>query len=431
MRPVFRVVSFSVAVLSVALPRVCPGQALALTHATLIDGTGDAPRPGTTIVMRGGRIVSVFADGTQPLPDSAVIRDVAGQFVIPGLVDAHVHLATNPSGDDQRERVERRLRQAVRGGVVAVRDMAGDARALASLSHDAATGDILAPEIHFASLMAGPGFFTDPRVRAVSAGFTPGEATWARAVTQRSDLRELVTLARGTGATGIKLYADLDAPTTNAIVREAHRQGMPVWAHLVLAPARPSEVVASGADVVSHAIYAAWETATEPSWARRASMDLSVTADHPAVRRVFQDMQRRGTILDATLFVFRTDSTVPDTAFAARRFVRAIEYVRAAHALGVRIDAGTDGMVRDADSTALPNIHTELELLVRAGLSPMEALLAGTRISAAAGGFADHGTVEVGKAADLVVLRADPTADIRNTRSIVLVVRRGRVIPGG
>ena len=420
---------FCVASLCVALSRVASGQTLALTHATLIDGTGDAPRPGMTIVMRGERIVSVFADGTQPIPDSAVVREVSGQFVIPGLVDAHVHLATNPSGDDQRERVERRLRQALRGGVVAVRDMAGDARALASLARDAAAGDILAPEIHYSALMAGPEFFTDPRVRAVSAGVTPGEATWAHAVTPRTDLRELVTRARGTGATGIKLYADLDARLARAIVREAHRQGVPVWAHLVLAPARPSDVVASGADVVSHAIYAAWEGVPAQSWRSRARMDLSVTADNPAVQRLFRDMATRGTILDATLFVFRADSTAPDTAFAARRFAAAIAYVRAAHDLGVTIDAGTDGMVADADSTALPTIHTELELLVRAGLTPMEAIVAGTRTSAEAGRFMDRGVIAEGKAADLLVLRADPTADIRNTRTIVFVVRRGQVVP--
>ena len=403
-------------------------EALALVHATLFDGTGTPPRPGMTLVMREGRIAAVFPDGAQPIPEDAATRDVAGQFVMPGLVDAHVHNATDPSGNDRRERAERRLRTAVRGGVVAVRDMAGDARALADLSRAAMTGDILAPEIHYSSLMAGPDFFTDPRVRATSAGFAPGEAIWAHAVTAQTNLAELVTLARGTGATGIKLYAALDARTTAAIVREAHRQGVPVWAHLVLAPARPSDVVASGADVVSHAIYAAWETAPAMSWTRRASMDLSATPDNPAIRRVFEDMARRHTILDATLFVFRTDSTVPDTAFAARRFARAIEFVRAAHDLGVRMDAGTDGMVSDADTTALPNIHAELELLVRAGLSPSEALVAGTRTSAEAGGFADHGTIEVGKAADVLVLRQDPTADIRNTRSIAFVVRRGKVV---
>jgi imidazolonepropionase-like amidohydrolase len=109
---------------------------------------------------------------------------------------------------------------------------------------------------------------------------------------------------------------------------------------------------------------------------------------------------------------------------------------RAAHRRGVTIIAGTDTLGSgdtDADSLTLPNLHRELELLVTlAGLTPEEALAGATRDAAAvlgAGRF--RGTVEVGKLADLVVLRSNPLRDIRNTRSIQLVVKRGRVIPQG
>jgi len=85
-------------------------------------------------------------------------------------------------------------------------------------------------------------------------------------------------------------------------------------------------------------------------------------------------------------------------------------------------------MCDDTDGV-LPNIHTELEMLVRAGLSPMEALTAATRTNAAVLGIsATHGAVEVGKTADLLVLSADPLADIRHTRQIALVIRRGQIL---
>jgi hypothetical protein len=107
--------------------------ALVLTGATVIDGTGAAPRTGMTLVLRDGIIAALHPDGAAPIPAGAEVRDARGQWVIPGLIDAHVHVATDPSGPDRRDRVERRLRNAVLGGVVAVRDMGGDARALADL----------------------------------------------------------------------------------------------------------------------------------------------------------------------------------------------------------------------------------------------------------------------------------------------------------
>ncbi len=403
-------------------------EGLALTHATLIDGTGAPPRPGQTVIIRDGKIAAIVPDGS-PLPGDVTVRDVAGQFVLPGLVDAHVHLATSPSGADARSRVERRLRNAVLGGVVAVRDMAGDARALADLARAAAAGDIPSPEIRYAAVIAGPEFFDDPRVRSSSVGLAPGTAPWARALWASSDVRQIVAEAKGTGAAAIKLYADLDGTLAAKITREAHRQGLLVWSHLVLVPARPSEVLAAGVDAVSHAAFALWEASPLRDYRNRGQIDFSVSADHPAIQRLFDEMKRRNQIFDPTLFVYRADSAAADTSLAKRREGRAAEVVRVARAAGVRIAAGTDGMGTEADG-ALPNLHTELELLVeRGGLTAMEAIVAGTRTSAEAAGLvATHGTLAVGKAADLLVLRADPLADIRNTRQISFVVRQGKIL---
>lgn len=414
---------------ALSAPWVRVAGALVLTGVTLIDGTGAPPRTGITLVLTEGRIAAIHPDGAAPLPEGASVRPLTGHWVVPGLVDAHVHVATNPSVEDRRDRVERRLRNALRGGVVAVRDMGGDARALADLSRAALAADLEIPLIRYGAILAGPEFFDDPRVRASSAGFTPGTAPWARAVTDTTDLRQVVAEAKGAGASAVKLYANLDAGRVARIAGEAGRQGLAVWSHLALIPARPSEVVRSGPRVVSHATLLAWEATAELTGAeQRLQVDPTVTGEHPAVRDALRAMRERDVLFEPTLFVYRADSTLPDTSRARRREAQALAMVRAAHAAGVRIVAGTDGIGGEEEG-AIPNIHEEMRQLVRAGLSPMEALVAATRHGAEAAGIAGtHGTVAVGKTADLLVLRADPLADIGNTRAIALVLRRGAVV---
>ena len=401
---------------------------LLLTHATVIDMVGAQPRSGMSLLIRDGKISAIYRDGAEPAPADATVRDLGGEFLIPGLIDAHVHNATEPSRGDRRSVVEARLKRALRGGVVAVRDMGGDARALADLARAAAAGDIESPEIRYSAIMAGPDFFTDPRVLASSVGMSPGTAAWARALTDSTDLRQAVAEAKGSGATAIKMYADLGGPLAKRAAAEAKRQGLGVWAHLATFPAKPSEIVDAGVQVVSHALLVPFEVQTLPSWKDRRRVDLSIAPDDPKIQQLFALMKSKGTIFDPTLFVYRADSAAPDTSIAKRSERRAIDVVRAAHAAGVTIAAGTDGMLRDSGS-GLPNVHTELEMLVRAGLSPLEALTAATRTNAVVLGMsATHGTIEVGKAADLLVLAADPLSDIRNTQRISLVIRRGKTI---
>jgi imidazolonepropionase-like amidohydrolase len=403
----------------VALAAAHPGAGvIALAHVTVIDGTGAPPRPDRTLLLRGGTIAAELPADSAELPAGAEVLDLRGRWVIPGLIDTHVHLATDPSAGDRRELVVQRLRNALYGGVTTLRDMAGDGRALAELSRAALVGDIESPMVYYVALMAGPDFFTDERVLAVSRGVEPGEAPWARAVTGKTDWRQAVAEARGTGATAIKVYAAVSAPVLRPLVREAHRQGLRVWAHATLFPARPSEVVEAGVDVVSHASLLAWEGADQiPGFTERRRVEPP-PVDDPRIQRLIREMKRRGTVLDATLFV------LGDAPPAIRRW--SAEVTRAAWAAGVAVSAGTDSIGVDAPGT-LPNLHEELRLLVQAGIPPLDAITAGTRNGARAIGIeASRGTIAPGKAADLVVLSADPVADIGHTRDIVMVFRNGR-----
>jgi imidazolonepropionase-like amidohydrolase len=384
-----------------------------------------------TILIADSRIVDVFPDGAKPIPAGAVVRDLRGRYVIPGLIDTHVHVATDPSGDDSRNRAEVRLRHTLLGGVTSVRDMAGDARALADLARAAKVGDIVSPRIYYSALFAGPEFFTDPRVVATSRGETVGQVPWALAVTAKTDWRLAVAQARGTGASGIKLYAALSGDLLAPLVTEAHAQGMRVWAHASLMPARPGELVKAGVDVLSHTPLVAREadTVTAGYRERYRVNYASIPATHPAMERLAGEMAAARTIVEPTLFVFfGRDSTSPPARWAAMM-------TGTLQRRGVTIVAGTDGMIGvEGDSLpapgTLPNLHRELELLVHhAGLTPHQAILAATSDAARAIGIDSLvGTVTPGKLADLLVLTADPLANISNTRKIEFVVAAGKVV---
>jgi imidazolonepropionase-like amidohydrolase len=170
-------------------------------------------------------------------------------------------------------------------------------------------------------------------------------------------------------------------------------------------------------DAISHASLLAWEGAAQIPGVNERRRVEPPALDDPRIQRLLREMARRGTILDATLFVMG-DAPPRIQSWSA-------EVTRAAWKAGVVISAGTDSIGVDAPGT-LPNIHEELRLLVRAGIPPLAAISAATRNGARAIGIESRrGTIAPGKAADLVVLSADPVADIRHTRDIVLVFRNG------
>ena len=284
-----------------------------LVGVTLFDGTGTPARPNQSVLIEGERIAAIFPTGSRTLPAGAKIYDLTGRYLIPGLIDTHVHVATDPSGEDSRPRTERRLRGALLGGVTAVRDMAGDVRALASLQRDALLGEIASPDIYYAALFAGPAFFADPRTHDASRGLIAGQVPWMRAITDTTDIHQAVAEARGTGATAIKLYAALSGELARRITTEAHAQGLLVWAHAALRPARPIDVVEAGVDAISHASLVALAMDS----ARRA--DGAARAGEPAARPrrcrprypVRHDGPASYVIFEPTLLVFADRASRP------------------------------------------------------------------------------------------------------------------------
>lgn len=178
-----------------------------------------------------------------------------------------------------------------------------DLRQISDLSRAVLVGEAPGPDIYYASLMAGPTFFDDPRTIQVSQGAVPGAVPWMRSVTDETDLVIAVAQAAGTSATAIKIYANLPAHLVARITEEAHRQQMAVWAHATVFPAGPTEVVQAGADVVSHANLLAYQVidAIPETYQGKVSITAQDVHDHrDAVQRLLEDMRARGTILDAT-----------------------------------------------------------------------------------------------------------------------------------
>jgi imidazolonepropionase-like amidohydrolase len=418
-----------------AWPALAAPQPLLLTHVGLIDGTGSPVQRDMTVEIEGKQVAAVYPSGSRPVPKDADVRDLSGKYVIPGLIDAHVHI-TDAEPDISHYKTF--LHALLMGGVTGIRDMAGDDRLLQFLASQANSDTFSSPDIFYVALMAGPSFFKeDFRAQDASRGEPLGFAPWMQAMTASTDIPLAVAEAKGTGATGIKLYANLPAALVRAITAEAHRQGLRVWAHATVFPARPGDLVDAGVDTISHSPYLVWEAApgVPDDYRMRAMGDFGhIEPDAPQIVELFDAMKQRGTILDATLLVFRNEAQRHPQRVGVGIMPWSYAVTKLAHQRGVLVDAGTDGAgfpygEKGPELDQPPSVHQEMALLVEhCGFTPLQAIEAATETGAAAlGQSAKRGTVTPGKLADLVVLDADPSRDIHNTQRIAFVVKHGRI----
>lgn len=397
---------------------------LVLSNVTVIDGRGGTPLAGHTLVIRDGRIAKVTAADRARPTDGATVLDLSGHYVIPGLVDSHVHLPADP------QELEGFLGFLFDGGITTVRDMGGDAVLFARVAPRSRTGASLLPRLYYSAYWAGNSFWDDRRWEGYTQDREPGEVPWALAITDSTDLASAVRDAKAIGVTGIKIYSDLSPELVGDITAEAHRQGLRVWSHATVFPVRPADVVKAGVDAISHSALFVWEGADvlPTRFHVNPFTDFgpvgpypSVPPEAPAIVRVLEQMRSRGIILDATLSTIAHSISPQAAEWSIRLTAMAKE-------MGVVIAVGTD---RDDRATpdGYPTLFEEMEMLVeRCGFTPLEALTAATWNGALALGTEElFGIVEPGKLADLVVLRSDPTADIRNARQVVYVIKEGNV----
>ncbi|HSM36592.1 MAG TPA: amidohydrolase family protein [Longimicrobiales bacterium] len=406
--------------------------ALVIRDARVWDGTGAPARDGITIVVRGDTIAAVGPVEEVDVPRGAEAVDADGLFVIPGLWDMHVHALWAP---DVPSAV---LPLLVAHGITGVRDMGGTLEVLRRARREVAAGAYIAPRI----VAAG----------AIVDGPEPVHADVSIAVETAAEGVAAVDSLHAAGADFIKVYTLLPAEAFEAVARRAAELDLPVAGHVPAAvgPVRAAEL---GLRSVAHTMnelgglcprtqpaecdevfgalreHGVWQ---DPVLAVERDWDAAAAARDP--RMLYMPASLREYWLggpgaperDTVEARIAGPDPGPWRAFppAADDPPEELWLTRAAHERGLRLLAGTDAGV----PPSLPgwSLHEELRLLVEAGLYPEEALLAATRAPAEFLGIEDAtGTIEVGKAADLVLLGGDPLRDIRATRQVVGVVLAG------
>jgi imidazolonepropionase-like amidohydrolase len=381
---------------------------LAITHVTVIDCTGAASQPNSTVMVSNGHISMVAPSDRAVIPVSTRVVDGTGKFLIPGLWDMHGHLT---------DATEDAFPLLIMNGVTGVRDMGGDLAQIDRWRSEIDRGSRVGPHI----IRAGP--FVDGPKEGVSNRLT---------VRTPEEARQAVHNLQAKGVDFIKVHNALPPEAFFALMEEARKEHIPVAIHL------PKDVSSAEASDAGAASLEHIETLNESALWRKGATAKTVeqAVDEnlgPAGQQLFKRFVKNGTWYVPTLVAYERGfvlwSDDPES-LKPRLDVheKQIELVRAMHKAGVAIMTGSDF----SDWALVPGVdlHNELALLVEAGFSPMEALQAATLNPAKFLGKTDtFGTIQVGRVADLVLLNANPLEDISHTRKIYAVVLGGKFYP--
>lgn len=413
---------FALAVLTAALlgagqasvAATADDKAVLIRDAMVFDGTGRAPY-AASVLVEDGRIAAIGAE--LAAPKGARVVNARGQALLPGLFDLHTHWTPNATPSE----LPQVANLYMAAGVTTVSDFHEPPEAYAP--RRAWLASIAAPDVKFAARMSTP----------LGHGADWGDENTTRWVNSPEAARAGVRAVAAYKPDFIKAFTDgwrysnaadnssMDEETLTALVDEAHKNGLKVFTHTVMVK-RGKAAARAGVDVIAHSV-----------------QDGAVDEELIAL------MREHGTAYAPSLAVYlpeRVDGSgrnngKPDVlAQREQNFANALHNVKTLHDAGIPVVVGTDaGMTGTPHGTSTLR---ELELLVQAGLTPSEALLAGTSASAKALGVNDRGSIEVGKRADLLLVSGRPwerIGDVRNTQQVYVAGRqvqgKGAVLPAG
>ncbi len=400
----------------------------AIIGAVLIDGTGGPPLSNSVVIVAGSRIRAVGNRANMPIPAGVEKINGAGKFLVPGLIDLHVHLGTRAgpvfkAADYTRERIERNLNTYLYFGVTSVRSMGTDRQAAFDVRTAERGGQWLSARL----FSAGRGF--------TAPGGHPSQEVGDVVIQTNSpeEARREVDSLANQKVDAIKIWVDdlggtapkIKPAVVDSVLDQARKYNIPVTAH-VYSLADTQHLVRAGAAGFLHMIRDTENI--DPAFIAKLR-DLRIVFAPTLVRQDLDWLYAEHPELLDDPDVAR--SVDPDVVAAAREsarsahpsasdreeFERAKRNTRKLSAGGVVIGVGSDG----GSSLDFPGLmtHREVELLTEAGLSPIEAIVAATRNGGVALRKEDElGTIEPGRRADLMLLSANPLEDVRNLRKI-------------
>jgi len=403
---------------------------LAIVGATLIDGTGAEPLEDAVVIVDGDRIAAAGPRARVSIPPGAQVLEARKQAVLPGLWEMHAHFTQVEWGPVY-----------LAAGVTTARDCANEFEFITAARDAIAAGRGLGP-------------------RLLSAGIIDGEGPTTTGVDIATTSEQAMALVRRYAEAGflqIKLYSSLKPELVADIAREAHRLGLSVTGHIPRGmDARLA--IESGMDQINHITSIVNEMITkEPDASKKkaASFDFDrmireIDPGSERARKLIGVLKEHGTVIDPTIAIYELTSYPPGRApepglakvapelagplrsmgariapamerFLDERFRKFVEWVGVLHKAGVPIVAGTDQAVPGH------SLHRELELYVKAGMTPMEAIRSATIVPARAMKLdREAGTIEAGKRADLILVAGRPDREISDIRKVKTVIAAGR-----
>ncbi len=395
-----------------------------ITNGTVIDGLGSDPLRDGVVVIADGRIEFVGRATEYPEHPEARVIDAQGGTILPGVIDTHVHSTADPG-----------LRGAfLRNGVTGLCDLGSPLEQMDLFNEKETGGDPVARGLRAGPIITALGGLPDAVLHS-DLNYEVGNPEQARAAVADLDRR---------GADVIKVYLEggnigsaypmIGEEELAAIVDEAHARGLLVRAHVTYIPWL-SMATEAGVDVIEHVPIndapADSDAGLQMLVDSHDRVELFFTEFYPDYETQLQIMVQAGTILVPTLDrPFGDLFRMPDPPREAEAVIEVIlGIVGRYNELGGEVGLGTDYNIGIGMDTGIP--LGEIEMLLAAGLTPMEVIEASTRISAeACGRGEDLGTLEPGKLADLIIVAGDPLEDPWSLSNVVLVIKDGELAAG-